>query len=85
MENMVKLQMRKVPYTNSEGKEKIATNFFVMCGNIQVPIEVKYFKNDEGVDLNYNGRKTVMESYAEVLPPKESSGNSPSTKSNESK
>ena len=85
MENMVKLQMRKVPYTNSEGKEKIATNFFVMCGNIQVPIEVKYFKNDEGVDMNYNGRKTVMESYAEVLPPKESSGNSQSKKTNESK
>ena len=38
----VNLFKRRVPYVDQkDGKEKIATNFFVSCGDILVPVEVK--------------------------------------------
>ena len=85
MENMVKLQMRKVPYVDKDNEEKIAYNFFLLCGNVQIPIEVKFFENKEGRDPQYIPRKVVLESYAEVLPPKETSAKPQSKKPSESK
>lgn len=43
----VKLLKRKVPYVDKEGKDRIATNFFLRCGDVMIPIEVKYFENKE--------------------------------------
>lgn len=43
----VSLFKRKVPYVNADGEQKTATNFFVSCGDVLVPVEVKYFENKE--------------------------------------
>lgn len=60
-------------YTDSDGVEKTATNFYVQCGDAKVPIEVKYFKNKEtGKDSSFLGRKMVLSSYAEEVKIKKS-------------
>ena len=46
---MVELFKRKETYTDKRtGEEKHFTNFFVKCGDELVPVEVKFFENDEG-------------------------------------
>lgn len=68
----VKLLKRKVPYVDKEGKDRIATNFFLCCGDVMIPIEVKYFENKEtGRDDRYVERKTVLSAFAETLPERE--------------
>lgn len=66
----VNLFKRRVPYVDQkDGKEKIATNFFVSCGDILVPVEVKYFENKEtGRDDRYMERKTLLSAFADTLP-----------------
>ena len=66
----VNLFKRRVPYVDQkDGKEKIATNFFVSCGDILVPVEVKYFENKEtGRDDRYFERKTLLSAFADTLP-----------------
>ena len=54
----------------NDGKEKGYTNFFLQCGNERVPIEVKYFGNDEKRDNGYSGRKAILRSFATQLPDK---------------
>ena len=62
----VNLFKRRVPYVDKkDGKEKIATNFYVDCGGILVPVEAKYF---EGRDDRYMERKTLLSAFAETLP-----------------
>ncbi|MGN1051891.1 MAG: hypothetical protein ACI4SH_00715 [Candidatus Scatosoma sp.] len=74
----VKLLKRKVPYVDKEGKDRIATNFFLSCGDVMIPIEVKYFENKEtGRDDRYLERKTVLSAFAETLPEKEERANRP--------
>ena len=52
-----------------DGKEKIATNFYVDCGGILVPVEAKYFEDKEtGRDDRYMERKTLLSAFAETLP-----------------
>ena len=65
----VNLFKRRVPYVDKDGENKIATNFFVSCGDILVPVEVKYFENKEtGRDDRYFERKTLLSAFADTLP-----------------
>ena len=65
----VNLFKRRVPYVDKDGENKIATNFFVSCGDIFVPVEVKYFENKEtGRDNWYMERKTLLSAFADTLP-----------------
>lgn len=59
-------------YTDKkDGKEKTYVNFYVLCGDELVPVEVKFFENEEGRDYRYSGRKSVLSVFAEKLPDKE--------------
>ncbi len=70
----VKLYKKNVSYKDKEGAEKTAVNFYIRCGTVTVPIEVKYFANKEtGVDNRYRERKTVLGAFAEELPEKSDS------------
>lgn len=70
---MVELFKRKGTYTDKRtGEEKPFTNFFVKCGDELVPVEVKFFENDEGKDPRYSARRAVMSAFAAVLPERES-------------
>ena len=65
----VELYKKNVPYVDKkDGKEKTATNFYLRCGSVSVPIEVKFFPNDSGQDPRYRERKTVMIAFAEEQP-----------------
>lgn len=67
----VKLFKKQVEYQNKDGEDKTATNFFVQCGDVMVPVEVKYFENkDTGRDDRYRERKVLMSAFAEELPEK---------------
>lgn len=82
----VKLLKRKVPYVDKEGKDRIATNFFLCCGDVMIPIEVKYFENKEtGRDDRYLERKTVLSAFAETLPEREERANRPAAQPVDSK
>lgn len=73
----VDLLKKSSTYTNKDGEEKTAVNFYLRCGETLVPIQVRYFENDEGRDPNYPGRKLVLSSFASTLPeqpPKKDSG-----------
>lgn len=68
----VKLWKKQVQYTNKDGEERTATNFFVACGDILVPVEVKFFEDKEtGRDDHYRERKTLLTAFAETLPERE--------------
>ena len=65
----VKLYKRNVEYTTKEGEVKKATNYFVECGDVLVPVEVKFFEDKKtGEDKNYRTRRTLMSAFAEELP-----------------
>ena len=65
----VKLFKKNVEYTNKDGEVKTATNYFLECGDVLIPVEVKYFKDKEtGEDKNYRVRKSLMSAFAEELP-----------------
>ena len=65
----VNLYKKVVEYTNQDGEVKTATNYFVQCGDVLVPVEVKYFEDKKtGEDKNYRARKTLMSAFAETLP-----------------
>ncbi len=67
-------------YTDKDGKEKTSTRFYVKCGDTLVPIEVPYFEGEDGRDYQYNGRKSVLSAFADILPdkPKSDISNTPS-------
>lgn len=66
---MVKLFKRNVEYTTATGEVKTATNYFLQCGDVLVPIEVKFFADKAtGEDKNYRTRRTLMSAFAEELP-----------------
>lgn len=71
----VKLYKKLATYTDKNGEEKTATNLFVMCGDVLVPIEVKYFEDKEtGTDKNYRSRKTLISALSDILPERETDG-----------
>lgn len=64
----VNLYKQNVEYTK-DGEVKTATNYFVQCGDVLVPVEVKYFEDKKtGEDKNYRSRRTLMSAFAETLP-----------------
>ena len=70
-----KLFKKLAKYTDKDGKEKTATNFFVQCGDVYVPVEVKYFEDKEtGQDYNYRSRKTLLSAFAETFPERDKDG-----------
>ena len=68
----VKLYKRNVEYTTKEGEVKKITNYFVECGDVLIPVEVKFFEDKKtGEDKNYRTRRTLMSAFAEELPERE--------------
>ena len=68
----VKLYKQNVEYTTSKGEKKKATNYFVECGDVLVPVEVKYFEDKvTHEDKQYRTRRTLMSAFAEELPERE--------------
>lgn len=60
---------KRISHYEKDGETKTATNFFVQCGDTNIPIEVKYFEDKEtGRDNQYLGRKMVLASYSDLLP-----------------
>ena len=69
---MVQLFKKKKNYVDNEGNERTATRFYVLCGDVLIPIEVSYFKSPEGApDKAYTSRKQVLSAFAQELPEKE--------------
>ena len=65
----VKLFKKNVEYTTKEGEKKTATNYFLQCGDVLVPVEVKFFADKvTGEDKQYRTRRTLMSAFAEELP-----------------
>ena len=71
----VNLFKRKKKYTGNDGKEKIATNFYLKCGEEGelIAIDIHYFPNPktEDRDVGFMGRKAVLEAFATTLPDEE--------------
>lgn len=51
-----------------DGEQKPYTNFYVRCGEALIPIQVSFFKNDEGRDPQYASRREIMKAFATTLP-----------------
>lgn len=72
----VKLFKKNVEYFTQDGEQKKTTNFFVECGDVLVPVEVKFFEDKQtGKDKQYATRRTLMSAFAEELPDKKKLGN----------
>lgn len=71
----VKLFKKMSKYVANDGEEKTATNFYVGCGDVLVPVEVKYFEDKQtGTDSRYRERRVVMSAFAEELPERTNNG-----------
>lgn len=71
----VELFKKKGTY-EQDGVEKYYTRFYLKCGDSLIPVEPSYFqKKDENGnelrDLQYSGRKSIMEAFAAELPAKD--------------
>ena len=67
----VELFKQKKKYVNEQNEEKTATNFLIKCGDVLVPVEVKYFPDSEtGRDARYGERKQLVSAFAQELPEK---------------
>ena len=76
----VKLLKKISNYTDKDGNERTATNFFVECGDVLVPVEVKYFEDKEtGRDDRSRERKVLMSAFAEELPERPTQNKAKST------
>lgn len=68
---LVNLISEKGTYKDKKtNEEKRFINFYVECGAVRVPVEVKYFGTDEKADKGYSGRKAILEAFANPLPEK---------------
>ena len=67
----VELFKRVHTYKNANGEEKTGMNFYIRCGEALVPIDVRFFKGQDGRDQGYQGRKMILSSFATILPEKE--------------
>jgi hypothetical protein len=66
-----KLWKRLSKYVTTTGEERTGVNFYIECGDVFVPIEVKFFENKEtGRDDQYYVRKQLLAAFADVLPEK---------------
>ncbi len=69
----VKLFKQEGKYTDKkDGKEKRFVNFYLQCGDKNIPVDIRYFPNEkcDGRDPEYAGRKAVLETFAERIPDK---------------
>lgn len=70
----VELMKKKTEYTDKNGEQRTAQNFFIKCGDMLVPIAVRYFEDKEtGEDKQYATRKTLLSAFATDLPDKQQS------------
>ena len=53
-----------------DGKEKPFTNFYLRCGDTLIPVEPKFFADEEGHDYQFKVRKGIMSAFAGILPDK---------------
>lgn len=67
MENQVLLYKKNRSY-EKDGAERNATNFYVKIGDELVPIQVRFFPNEDGEDRNFRARKKLMSAFAQELP-----------------
>lgn len=68
----VELFKRKGTYTDTKtGEEKPFTNFFAKCGDELIPIQVRFFENEEGKDPRYSARKAVLSAFSAMFPERE--------------
>ncbi len=59
----------------NDGKDKTAVNFYIKCGDVLVPVQVRYFEDKTtGEDSHYRERKVLLTAFAEELPNKDDSG-----------
>lgn len=63
----VQLFKKLSDYVNANGEARTAINFYIKCGDSLIPIEIRYFQGQEGIDPNYRGRKMVLSSFAEEI------------------
>ena len=72
----VKLFKKLAKYVDKkDGKEKTATNFYIQCGDQNIPVEVKYYEDPEThTDPNYRARKTVLSAFADLFPERDKDG-----------
>ena len=63
---------KKISHYEKDGEQRTATNFYIQCGDMLIPVEVTYFPDkNTNKDNMYVARKTVLSTYAEVLPARE--------------
>ena len=63
--------MAQVELFKRKGEEKPFTSFFVKCGDELVPIQVRFYEDEEGKDPRYSARKTVLSAFSAMLPDRE--------------
>ena len=67
----VNLTKKETPYEKN-GEKKIATAFFVECGDEQIDVQVVYHKGKNGEpDKTYTTRKAILSAFATPISPKE--------------
>ena len=71
----VQLFKRKSTYVDKDGKDRVATNFYIKCGDEGdlIAVDIHYFPNPktDNRDPGFTGRKAVMEAFATTLPERE--------------
>ena len=79
---LVKLYKKNDEYTTNSGEKKKVTNYFVECGDVLVPVVVKFFEDKEThTDKQYATRRTLMSAFAEELPERKPTKNTPTEQS----
>ena len=60
-------------FSAKDQKDKPFTNFYIACNDNLIPVEVKYFPNEQlgNRDPGYSARFAVLSAFAEPLPEKE--------------
>lgn len=67
----VNLTKKETPYEKN-GEKKIATTFFVECGDKKIDVQVVYRKGKNGEpDKTYAARKAVLSAFATPISPEE--------------
>lgn len=72
----VVLFKRKGSYVDKEtGEAKTPTNFYILCGDEYIPINVTFFPDKEtGKDPNYRSRKSILSAFADEMPERQTKG-----------
>lgn len=58
---------KKTRKVEKDGKKKVYVNFYVKCGEDLIPVQVRFFPNDDGVDPMFKARKMTLKNFAEEL------------------